>query len=53
MTKELGQVKPPFMALRSQRPPAGLIHHLIDNGSTAHTITGSQEQFGLKNINVA
>ncbi len=40
MTKELTG-KALFMALRSQRPPAGLIHHLIEVHSTAHTITGS------------
>ncbi|POS36767.1 transposase [Escherichia coli] len=37
MTKELTG-KALFMALRSQRPPAGLIHEVH---STAHTITGS------------
>ncbi|EIN1191798.1 transposase, partial [Escherichia coli] len=38
-----------FMALRSQRPPAGLIHH-SDRGSQycAYDYRVIQEQFGLK-----
>ncbi|AHA63176.1 Transposase [Shigella dysenteriae 1617] len=40
---------PQFMALRSQRPPAGLIHH-SDRGSQycAYDYRVIQEQFGLK-----
>ncbi|STH74866.1 ISSd1, transposase OrfB [Escherichia coli] len=48
MTKELTG-KALFMALRSQRPPAGLIHH-SDRGSQycAYDYRVIQEQFGLK-----
>lgn len=48
MTKELTG-KALFMALRSQRPPAGLIHH-SDRGSQycAYDYRIIQEQFGLK-----
>ncbi|EGJ6501166.1 IS3 family transposase, partial [Escherichia coli] len=48
MTKELTG-KAQFMALRSQRPPAGLIHH-SDRGSQycAYDYRVIQEQFGLK-----
>ncbi|AUX64849.1 transposase [Escherichia coli] len=48
MTKELTG-KAMFMALRSQRPPAGLIHH-SDRGSQycAYDYRVIQEQFGLK-----
>ncbi|EEW8189272.1 TPA: IS3 family transposase [Escherichia coli] len=48
MTKELTG-KALFMALRSQRPPAGLIHH-SDRGSQycAYDYQVIQEQFGLK-----
>ena len=48
MTKELTG-KDLFMALRSQRPPAGLIHH-SDRGSQycAYDYRVIQEQFGLK-----
>ncbi|EFS7178373.1 TPA: IS3 family transposase [Escherichia coli] len=48
MTKELTG-KALFMALRSQRPPAGLIHH-SDRGSQYCTYDYRviQEQFGLK-----
>ncbi|HDK0687648.1 TPA: IS3 family transposase [Escherichia coli] len=48
MTKELTG-KALFMALRSQRPPAGLIHH-SDRGSQycAFDYRVIQEQFGLK-----
>ncbi|WP_251301873.1 IS3 family transposase [Escherichia coli] len=53
MTKELTG-KALFMALRSQRPPAGLIHH-SDRGSQycAYDYRVIQEQFGPENINVA
>ncbi|HHO0227033.1 TPA: IS3 family transposase, partial [Shigella flexneri] len=48
MTKELTG-KALFMALRSQRPPAGLIHH-SERGSQycAYDYRVIQEQFGLK-----
>ena len=48
MTKELTG-KALFMALRNQRPPAGLIHH-SDRGSQycAYDYRVIQEQFGLK-----
>ncbi len=48
MTKELTG-KALFMALRSQRPPAGLIHH-SDRGSQycAYDYRVIQEQSGLK-----
>ncbi len=48
MTKELTG-KALFMALRNQRPPAGLIHH-SDRGSQycAYDYRAIQEQFGLK-----
>ncbi len=48
MTKELTG-KALFMALRNQRPPAGLIHH-ADRGSQycAYDYRAIQEQFGLK-----
>ncbi len=48
MTKELTG-KALFMALRNQRPPAGLIHH-SDRGSQycAYDYWAIQEQFGLK-----
>lgn len=48
MTKELtGQAL--FMAVRNQRPPAGLIHH-SDRGSQycAHDYRAIQEQFSMK-----
>ncbi|EIQ25018.1 insB [Shigella flexneri K-315] len=50
MTKELTG-KALFMALRSQRPPAGLIHH-SDRGSQycAYDYRVIQEQSGLKNF---
>ncbi|ECF0927234.1 IS3 family transposase [Salmonella enterica subsp. enterica serovar Coeln] len=48
MTKELTG-KALFMAVRNQRPPAGLIHH-SDRGSQycAHDYRAIQEQFGMK-----
>ncbi len=49
MTKELTGKVFLFMALRSQRPPAGPIHH-SDRGSQycAYDYRVIQEQFGLK-----
>lgn len=48
MTKELTG-KALFMAVRNQRPPAGLIHH-ADRGSQycAHDYRAIQEQVGMK-----
>ncbi|AHA63790.1 Transposase [Shigella dysenteriae 1617] len=45
---------PQFMALRSQRPPAGLIHH-SDRGSQycAYGLPGHTGAVWSENINVA